>query len=156
LPDEKKPGGPTWKEHARREKERLARELDGASGGGGGEGAEDRTLPPPDFMVFVTGLATQALVAMGAAPDPFTGEVNVRLDVARYHIDLIAVLEEKTRGNLTREEAAAMRAVLSDLRMQFVAVSEGRPADRGEAEPDQGDRDDQAGPPKPGKIILPT
>jgi hypothetical protein len=154
LADEQKSPETNWKEQAQREKERLARELDDR--GGAGESGEVHEMPPPDFMSFVTGLATQALIAMGAVPDPFTGKVEARLEVAKYHIDLIAILEEKTRGNLSPEECSSLRGALSDLRMRYVAAADGG-ATAGDDSGPGGDRSGNGpGPNRPGKIILPT
>jgi hypothetical protein len=83
------------------------------------------TQPPPgtpaiDFTAFVLGLASTAMIQMGAAPEPETNEVRKNLVLARQTIDLLGMLREKTRGNLTDEEQRFFDALLYDLRVRFV------------------------------------
>ena len=66
-------------------------------------------------------MATQALAELGQIPDA-SGKATVRLDLAKHVIDTLAVLEEKTRGNLTQEEEVMLTQLLHELRMTFVAV----------------------------------
>ncbi|MCG8641111.1 MAG: DUF1844 domain-containing protein [Desulfobacterales bacterium] len=80
-------------------------------------------LPKIDFSSFVLSLYSSGLVQMGKVEDPSTGQKSVNLDLAQHTIDMIAMLEEKTRGNLTDEEANLMRALLSELRLAFVEAS---------------------------------
>ena len=88
-------------------------------------GGED--LPPVDFTTFVLSLSTSALAAMGLVDDPRIGGPNEpNLPVARQTIDLLAMLEEKTRGNLTGEEERLLGQVLTDLRLRYVQVCEQR------------------------------
>ncbi len=84
--------------------------------------AEEVELPPASFPMLVTSFATQALAAMGQMPDPIDGKTVVRLPVARHLVDSLAVLEEKTKGNLTPQEERMLGDVLHQLRMTFVAV----------------------------------
>ncbi len=79
-------------------------------------------LPPIDFNTFVLSMSTSVLVNLGAAPDPSTGQVDVDLAVARQTVDLLGLIEEKTRGNLTGEEERLLTQVLYELRMRFVAT----------------------------------
>jgi hypothetical protein len=76
--------------------------------------------PPIDFTAFVLGLASTAMIQMGAAPEPETNEVHKNLVLARQTIDLLGMLREKTRGNLTDEEQRFFDALLYDLRLRFV------------------------------------
>lgn len=113
-----------WKFQAQAEKERLAKaekkvEKPAAEGQAGG--AEGQ-LPPADFNSLMGTLITQALMYMGAFPDP-EGRAMVSLDHARFHIDLLAVLEEKTRGNISEDESADLKRAVSELRMRFVEIS---------------------------------
>jgi hypothetical protein len=90
----------------------------------GGEGAardEKRGLPKPDFAALVISLGHSALFHLGLVPDPQTGQ-KAPLDraLARQTIDTIEMLEEKTRGNLTEDEAHLLRDLLYDLRARFV------------------------------------
>jgi hypothetical protein len=75
---------------------------------------------PINFSSFIVSLASSAMVNLGEVPDPTTKERNVNLALARQTIDLIGVLEEKTRGNLDEEEEKLLDSVLYDLRMRFV------------------------------------
>lgn len=74
------------------------------------------------FQDLVQMLASQALLYMGAIPDPESGRAVVSPPMARAHIDLLGVLESKTKGNLTEEEAHVLQGVLYELRMQFVEL----------------------------------
>lgn len=128
-----------WKSQAQAEKARLAAESEkkkpapGGGGGGasgatgsagaaeGGAGAEEEG--PADFRTLVASLATQALMYLGAFPDPQSGRAMVSLEYAAMHIDLLHVLEDKTKGNLTAEESAELTGVLQELRLRYVEVS---------------------------------
>lgn len=81
--------------------------------------------PKPDFQVLISMLATQAFHALGHIPDPASGERLHQPEAAQFMIDLLAVLEEKTKGNLSAEEHAMLDGVLHDLRMAYVAVVKG-------------------------------
>ncbi|MFP6586794.1 MAG: DUF1844 domain-containing protein, partial [Pirellulaceae bacterium] len=70
-------------------------------------------------MLFMTH-HTQAMMALGM-PDPMTGETSANKDVAKFHIDMLSVIEEKTKGNLTSEESKALSSILHQLRMAFFA-----------------------------------
>ena len=83
---------------------------------GGAPGAADLSGL---FAMF----ASSALIALGEAPDPATGERHPDLDQAREVIDILLLLREKTRGNLTAEEGRLLEDVLYDLQMRFVRVS---------------------------------
>ena len=67
---------------------------------------------------------------LGQAPDPVTGRPHIDLEQARFVIDLLAVLQEKTKGNRTPDESAVMEEMLGALRMGYVRLSQGRRADR--------------------------
>ena len=83
-------------------------------------GGEDPPMPPASFQMLLTGLATEAMMSLGQIPHPLTGEATVRRNQAKYLIDTIGVLQEKTQGNLSDEEAAALEGLLHQLRMAFV------------------------------------
>ncbi len=72
------------------------------------------------FSAFVLGLASSALIHLGAHPDPESGQVKVDLPLARQSIDVLALLREKTRGNLTPEEDNLFGSILSDLQLRYV------------------------------------
>ncbi len=75
------------------------------------------------FIEFVMMQAQNAALFLGQIPNPQTGEGEVNLDVARMFIDQLAMIQEKTRGNLSEEEAGVLRNTLSNLQMAFVEVS---------------------------------
>ncbi len=79
-------------------------------------------LPPASLPVLVQLLASQAMLAMGKMKVPGQPDLKVDLDAARHFVDLLDVLEEKTKGNLTPDEAAMMGAVAHELRMIYVAA----------------------------------
>ena len=81
-------------------------------------------LPKPDFASFLISLGSTAFVHMGLLPDPESGKTRTpNLAVARQTIDMIELLEEKTRGNLTPDEETLLRNLLTDLRLRFVGAS---------------------------------
>ena len=81
------------------------------------------------FIEFVMMHAQNAALFLGQIPNPKTGEPEINLDLARMFIDQLEMIQEKTRGNLTNEEAMVLRNALSNLQMAFVEVSGGaRPA----------------------------
>lgn len=80
----------------------------------------DEEVPPMDFTMFVLSLHHTVLIALGEAPDPFTGEMQRSLPAAKQNIDLLAILEKKTKGNLDAREAQILEAVLAELRMLYV------------------------------------
>lgn len=82
----------------------------------------DPRVPPASFTTLLTMLASQAMVALGQFPDPVQQKAVVRPRMARHFIDMIAALEEKTKGNLDAEEADALESILHQLRMTCVAV----------------------------------
>jgi hypothetical protein len=78
------------------------------------------------FTTFVVSLASSAAIHFGDLPDPDTGErAEVNLEGAAQMIDILALLEEKTRGNLTLEERQVLEQVLYELRLRFVESSGG-------------------------------
>lgn len=88
------------------------------------EPAVARELPKPDFASLVVSLGSSALFHLGLVPDPTTGEPGEPdLALARQTIDLVEILQEKTRGNLTPEEDQLMQSLLTDLRMRYVERS---------------------------------
>ena len=87
------------------------------------EGQGDDSLPHVDFTTFVLSLSHSALMHLGEAPSPETGEIEENLALARQTIDLVGMLEEKTRGNLTGDEERLVAQILFDLRMRYVERS---------------------------------
>lgn len=94
--------------------------------------ASERTETPAadpsrgiDFLSFVFSLGSSVLMHLGEAPNPETGKVEKNLTLARQTIDVLAMLQEKTRGNLTPEEDRFLGTLLYDLRLRFVEASRG-------------------------------
>ena len=85
------------------------------------------------FIEFVMMHAQNAALFLGQIPNPKTGEGEVNLDLARMFIDQLAMIQEKTRGNLTNEESTVLRNALSNLQMAYVEVA--REAPKGTAQP---------------------
>ena len=75
------------------------------------------------FIEFVVMHAQNAALFLGQIPNPQTGEAEVHLDLARMFIDQLAMIQEKTRGNLTNEETMVLRNAISNLQMAFVEAS---------------------------------
>jgi Domain of unknown function (DUF1844) len=75
------------------------------------------------FIEFVMMHAQNAALFLGQIPNPKTGEPEINLDLARMFIDQLEMVQEKTRGNLTNEEAMVLRNTLSNLQMAFVEAS---------------------------------
>ena len=76
------------------------------------------------FIEFVMMQAQNAALFLGQIPNPQTGQGEVNLELAKMFIDQLAMIQEKTRGNLTKEETAVLRNTLSNLQMAFVEVSQ--------------------------------
>src|SRR5205085_12307623 len=80
-------------------------------------------LPPPSFQLLIATYASQATVAFGHVANPIDGKKEIRPDLAKHAIDMLAILEEKTKGNLTPAEAAMLEKLLHELRFQFIDPS---------------------------------
>ena len=78
---------------------------------------------PVDFTTFLLGLASSALIHMGASAHPDTGLVQRDETLARQSLDLLALLKEKTRGNLTPDEERLFSTLLTDLRLKFLGAT---------------------------------
>ena len=126
-----------WKKQAQEEKRRLAEEAAKkpaaapsakaeAPAAAGRPAARRRRaageLPDASFTTLVQTLASQALLYMGGVAVS-NGEGIVDLDTAKHQIDLLAVLEEKTQGNLSDDERATLDVTLYETRMRFVGVA---------------------------------
>jgi hypothetical protein len=80
-------------------------------------------LPPPSFAFLVSTLATQAMATLGQIPDPLEQKPIVRPELSQHYIDTLAMLQEKTKGNLSREESEMLEDVLYQLRMLYVSIA---------------------------------
>jgi hypothetical protein len=98
------------------------------------------------FVEFVMMQAQNAALFLGQIPNPKTGEGEVNLELAKLFIDQLAMIQEKTRGNLTNEEATVLRNAISNLQMAYVEVAEQVPkggAKPSTAEPEQPSQPEQ-------------
>ncbi len=106
-----------------------------------GQAAQDPATPAPDaaapkgqdtadieeridFPSYILTYYTQGLVLLGEVPNPYTNKKEENLDAARHMIDILCLLQEKTRGNLDREEQQLLDSVLYELRMKFMAKTD--------------------------------
>lgn len=112
-----------WKEQARKEKEILEAQ----------ERAERKKtekqkrrgpLPAGDFAGLISMLMTQTLLAMGALVPEGQEKKEPDLELARYHIDILEMLETKTKGNLSEQEAGLLAEALHQVRMLYVKLVE--------------------------------
>ncbi|WP_447977400.1 DUF1844 domain-containing protein [Candidatus Nitrospira bockiana] len=107
-----------------------AAEAKTGSNQGGASARQDEGTVPVTFSSFVFSLSTSAMMLMGEQLDPQQGRVQVNLPQAKEIIDILSMLEGKTRGNLTSEEEAVLTDMLYALRMKYVDVASGKPAGR--------------------------
>lgn len=98
----------TWKESVEKEKGKLKK--------------EGHFIPPtPDFNFFITTLSLQASIALGQVPNPATNQKEEDLTQAKFLIDTLGMLKEKTKGNLTVDETNLLENLLYDLRMIYLS-----------------------------------
>jgi len=101
----------SWKEAAEKEKESLQKQ-------------GKAHAPEPDFSFFITTLSLQASIDLGQVPNPVTNKKEENLTQAKFLIDTLGMLKEKTKGNLTKEETEFLENVLYELRMQYIAKTQ--------------------------------
>ncbi|VAW38633.1 hypothetical protein MNBD_DELTA02-818 [hydrothermal vent metagenome] len=89
---------------------------------GADEGSVDDTLPAPEFTTFIYSLSTTALMQMGEIDNPETNKKDKNYQLAKHTIDLLDMLKEKTKNNLTEEESKLMEGVLYDLRTCYCKI----------------------------------
>lgn len=80
-------------------------------------------LPEVNFNSLIFSLSSSALLNMGDIAEPQTGERKKDLPMAKYSIDIISMLQEKTKGNLTEEEHKFLDSILADLRLRYVKAT---------------------------------
>jgi hypothetical protein len=85
---------------------------------------EEMTLPEVNFNSLIFSLSSSALVNLGEIVDPHTGQKQKDLPLAKHTIDTIAMLQEKTKGNLNPEEQRFLDTILADLRWRYVKLAE--------------------------------
>ena len=74
------------------------------------------------FSMLAMSMASSAVMAMGLSPDPSTGKTQADKHMARFNIDLLAMLKDKTKNNLTIEESDFLTQLLQDLQMKFLQI----------------------------------
>jgi hypothetical protein len=79
-----------------------------------------------DFSTLLLSLFSSALIQLGEMADPVTGEKGKRLEEARHSIEILDILSEKTKGNLSRDEEDLMRQTVTQLKMKYVQAVQGR------------------------------
>lgn len=82
--------------------------------------SQDFPLPKIDFATFIFSLNSSGLVHLGMIEDPATGQKDKNLSMAKQTIDILGMLEEKTRGNLNKDEESMLQHILYDLRILYV------------------------------------
>ena len=114
-----------WKREAQREKDKLAAQEAVEKKKEEAEGPKrgPRGLPRGDLAGLVSMLTTQALFALGLIQIKGEEDREPDLELARYNIDMLEAIEQKTKGNLTPEEAELLKNTLSDLRMGYVNIA---------------------------------
>ena len=119
-----------WKKRAQAEKEADAAQFTpapaaaaGGAPGAAAAGPRNDLKPNPLFGGLVESLASQALMFMGAMRDPMTGQAHQDLQQSQTMIEMLSMLEEKTKGNLAKEEADMLKQVLDEVRMHFVRLT---------------------------------
>ena len=103
----------SWKDTVEKEKEELKK-------------TGNTVYEEPDFNFFITTFSLQAAIALGEVANPVTNKKEENLVQAKFIIDTLAVLKEKTKGNLTAEESNLLENVLYELRMTYISKQEGK------------------------------
>ena len=109
--ERKKKVDEAWKDAVQKE-----RSQDESAQGAGAEYPREA-----NFALFLSGLMLEGLMALGELENPLTKKKEVNLEQARYIIDIISVLKEKTKNNLNKEEEVAMDQMLYELRTRYIA-----------------------------------
>lgn len=129
-----------WKTRVKEEDARRDAEASAPPASTPGDAAEDSddlddldeealaNLPEPSMSTLFQMLSTQAILALGLMPG-LNGQTTVRLPLARHFIDLLSLLQSKTKGNLTGNEDRLLEATLHELRMAFVQRSQSKSDD---------------------------
>ena len=108
----------SWKEDIKKEKDTKEGKEEGKK-----EAKEEGQLPEADFRNFMTGLVMQCFMFMGEIPDPVSKKKQKNLPQAKYIIDTIMMLSEKTQGNLSKEEGGLLEGALHELQMRYVKLT---------------------------------
>jgi hypothetical protein len=113
-----------WKAEAQKEKEILAAQEKAEKEKKDEEKKTRGPLPEGNFAALISMITTQALFALGLIQVKGQEQKEPDLEMAKYNIDILETIQEKTKGNLTKEEEAVLAKTLNDLRMGYVKVAE--------------------------------
>ena len=117
MPEEiKKKVDEEWKKNAEEEKRKAEEKL--------AQESAKKTYPPASFLALISGLSIQVMFSLGQIENPVDKKKEVDLAQAKYTIDTLQVLKEKTKGNLSPEEEKQLSDILANLQMVFVRVSQ--------------------------------
>jgi hypothetical protein len=119
-----------WKSQVQAEKEAAAKSSPAArpeAPAQDSENAAHMPIPPASLEMLLTMLATEAMVALGQIPHPATGQPQPDMGQAQYLIDLVEVIREKTKGNLSANEQQLMETLLHQLRLAYVESAAAMP-----------------------------
>jgi len=112
-------GDSTAPESSGKEEEKTANEPASATADKAGQEAPPHL--PIDFPSYILSYYTQGLVLLGEVPNPYTNKKEEDVEAARHTIDILSMLEQKTKGNLGKDEQQLLESVLYELRMKFMA-----------------------------------
>jgi hypothetical protein len=116
-----------WKSKVEAEKAEAAKATSEEAAPAANEVTADESDPPmpaASFELLLTTLATEALVALGQVPHPATGKTQVQRNQAKFFIDTVDVLRQKTAGNLTASEQQVIESLLHQMRLVFVQTAD--------------------------------
>ncbi len=106
-----------WKAQAQAEREKLSEQAEQKAA------ERDQGIPEKvEFMHVISTIASQAIQYLQPLRDPQTGQTVIAIDLAKLYIEMLGVLEEKTKGNLTDEEEKALKGIQHELRLQYVEM----------------------------------
>jgi len=116
-----------WKSQVAAEKEAALHKPAADTAGADGLGADDFSgeLPEASFELLISTFVTEAMVALGQFPHPGTGQIEADPGHAKFAIDMLNVIAEKSKGNLNPMEEQGLGDILHQLRMAFLAVTQG-------------------------------
>ncbi|MBA7687436.1 hypothetical protein ES703_95899 [subsurface metagenome] len=115
-----------WKNQAQKEKEILAAQEKVEKEKETEQKARREPLPQGNFAALVSMLVTQALFALGAVRFEGQKEKEPDLELAKYNIDMLETLQEKTKGNLSEEEKKVLETTLNEVRMAYVKIADSK------------------------------
>jgi hypothetical protein len=116
-----------WKSQVAAEKEAALRKPTAEAPHADASGADELggELPEASFELLISTFVTEAMVALGQFPHPGTGQIEADAGHAKFAIDMLSVIAEKTKGNLSPMEEQGLGDILHQLRMAFIAVTQG-------------------------------